>query len=228
MLARLEYVNWLESILQGAPASRNQVLASAWRRDIVADTAPNIIDFETRYKKRELARAAEEEPPFHIIRRAYVAGFEFKIVDKPNRARTRASGACERRQFCFACFHHTRANGRLLTLLHLMICQRACKISVKPMLRTVCRTFGPASGIMSHEEAITLPLCERLPEARWQKILLSEVGCPYAVRGFDYDYVGILWLDDLIWRGHHWEINAATVPPSASPARFSHALTARQ
>jgi len=28
-----DYVNWLESVLQGAPPSRNQVLASAWQRD---------------------------------------------------------------------------------------------------------------------------------------------------------------------------------------------------
>jgi DUF2075 family protein len=36
---------------------------------------------------------------------------------------------------------------------------------------------------------------------------LCEVGCPYAVRGFDYDFVGILWLDDLLWRGDKWTIN---------------------
>jgi DUF2075 family protein len=33
---------------------------------------------------------------------------------------------------------------------------------------------------------------------------LSEVGCPYAVRGFDFDYVGLLWLSDLKWRGGRW------------------------
>jgi uncharacterized protein len=26
---------------------------------------------------------------------------------------------------------------------------------------------------------------------------LSQIGCPYVVRGFDYDYVGLLWLSDL-------------------------------
>ena len=30
---------------------------------------------------------------------------------------------------------------------------------------------------------------------------LSEVGCPYAVRGYDYDYVGVLSLSDLVVRG---------------------------
>lgn len=26
---------------------------------------------------------------------------------------------------------------------------------------------------------------------------LGQVGCPYVVRGFDYGYVGVLWLNDL-------------------------------
>jgi hypothetical protein len=36
---------------------------------------------------------------------------------------------------------------------------------------------------------------------------LSEVGCPYVVRGFDYDWVGILWLLDLVWRHGHWTVD---------------------
>jgi hypothetical protein len=34
---------------------------------------------------------------------------------------------------------------------------------------------------------------------------LCEVGCPYTVRGFDYDYLGVLWLKDLVWRSSKWE-----------------------
>ena len=33
---------------------------------------------------------------------------------------------------------------------------------------------------------------------------LGEVGCPYAVRGFDFDYIGVLWLSDLVWRDGCW------------------------
>ena len=36
---------------------------------------------------------------------------------------------------------------------------------------------------------------------------LSEVGCPYVVRGFDYAYLGVLWLKDLIWRGDRWQFD---------------------
>jgi len=40
---------------------------------------------------------------------------------------------------------------------------------------------------------------------------LCEVGCPYVVRGFDYDYVGILWLNDLLWRAHRWKVDPNAV-----------------
>jgi len=43
---------------------------------------------------------------------------------------------------------------------------------------------------------------------------LCEVGCPYAVRGFDYDFIGILWLNDLQWRGDKWIVNPDAVEES--------------
>jgi hypothetical protein len=33
---------------------------------------------------------------------------------------------------------------------------------------------------------------------------LCEVGCPYVVRGFDFDYLGLLWMGDLVRRGNEW------------------------
>lgn len=36
---------------------------------------------------------------------------------------------------------------------------------------------------------------------------LCEVGCPYSVRGFDYQYIGVLWLEDLIWRKGRWAVD---------------------
>ncbi len=40
---------------------------------------------------------------------------------------------------------------------------------------------------------------------------LCEVGCPYAVRGFDFDYVGVLWLGDLQYRGGNWTVDTGHV-----------------
>jgi hypothetical protein len=44
---------------------------------------------------------------------------------------------------------------------------------------------------------------------------LAEVGCPYVIRGFDYDYLGILWMSDLRWREDAWEADPAHVHESA-------------
>jgi hypothetical protein len=35
---------------------------------------------------------------------------------------------------------------------------------------------------------------------------LVEVGCPYVVRGFDFDWIGLLWLNDLVWRDNGWRV----------------------
>lgn len=52
------------------------------------------------------------------------------------------------------------------------------------------------------------------PAGEIAKDPLCEVGCPYAVRGFDYDYVGIVWLDDLLWRSGRWQVNPVKVHES--------------
>ncbi len=44
---------------------------------------------------------------------------------------------------------------------------------------------------------------------------LCEIGCPYVVRGFDFDYVGLLWMSDLVWRGDRWAVNLDQVHESA-------------
>ena len=40
---------------------------------------------------------------------------------------------------------------------------------------------------------------------------LCEIGCPYVVRGFDFDYVGLLWLEDLVWRKDRWVVQPERV-----------------
>jgi DUF2075 family protein len=43
---------------------------------------------------------------------------------------------------------------------------------------------------------------------------LCEVGCPYVVRGFDYDHLGVIWGADLLWRGR-WMVDLDRVHESA-------------
>jgi DUF2075 family protein len=45
------------------------------------------------------------------------------------------------------------------------------------------------------------------PGSRIAQDQLAEVGCTYAIRGFDFDYVGLLWLGDLQWASDQWTVN---------------------
>ncbi|MCU7492868.1 MAG: DUF2075 domain-containing protein [Ignavibacteria bacterium] len=53
------------------------------------------------------------------------------------------------------------------------------------------------------------------PESKMHTDPLAEVGCPYVIRGFDYDYLGILWLEDLVWRKDAWKVNPEHIHESA-------------
>jgi hypothetical protein len=52
---------------------------------------------------------------------------------------------------------------------------------------------------------------------------LGEVGCPYVVRGFDFDYLGILWFSDLVWRTDCWMVNLEHIHESAWNLTFGRA-----
>lgn len=49
---------------------------------------------------------------------------------------------------------------------------------------------------------------------------LCEVGCPYTVRGFDFDYVGLLWMSDLVNRNGQWSV----VPENVHESGLSPSL----
>lgn len=40
--------------------------------------------------------------------------------------------------------------------------------------------------------------------ARRKEDQLSEVGCIYSCQGFEFEYVGVIWGRDLVWRNGHW------------------------
>lgn len=44
---------------------------------------------------------------------------------------------------------------------------------------------------------------------------LCEVGCPFVVRGFDWDHVGLLWLEDLVWRNGQWMLDLDHIKETA-------------
>lgn len=52
---------------------------------------------------------------------------------------------------------------------------------------------------------------------------LCEVGCPYETRGFDFDYVGILWLGDVVWRKDRWKIDLNKTVDRANKCAYGQA-----
>lgn len=52
---------------------------------------------------------------------------------------------------------------------------------------------------------------------------LCEVGCPYEIRGFDFDWVGILWLGDVVWRGDKWMLDLNKCVDRANKSSVSKA-----
>lgn len=69
---------------------------------------------------------------------------------------------------------------------------------------------------------------QAVPGSKMNDNPLSEVGCPYVVRGFDYDYLGVLWLDDLVWRNNQWQVNFENIYESAWKLTLSRARKERE
>jgi DUF2075 family protein len=53
------------------------------------------------------------------------------------------------------------------------------------------------------------------PGSHMAEDCLAEVGCPYVVRGFDFDWIGVLWLEDLVRRDDRWVANFDHIHESA-------------
>jgi uncharacterized protein len=209
-----EYVTWVESVLKGQPVSENQVHATAWRNPPPPDHPLNVIHFPKEDDVQKPARAAEEAPPYKIRKRVNVWGFDFQIFHTPTqledalRARAREGNSIR-----LLSSYSRKWKTRKATAAHDLPAsmQDFCEAYMEngePHLWSRVWNFVPQSG------TDYTAFIRAAPGTRMATDPLCEVGCPYAVRGFDYDYVGVLWLDDLVWRSSHWEVRTASVHES--------------
>jgi hypothetical protein len=209
-----EYVNWLESLLDGNAVSKNQVLATAWRSGIPLEHPLNVIDFPIARDTEPILRAADEAPSYEAKRRFQNVAFDFQIFPTPalleQALRERASeGNSVRLLSSYSRKWKTRGAAVPHKLPPSM--QDFCETYVendKERIWSRVWNFVPQNGT-NYTDFI-----RAAPGSRMADDPLCEVGCPYAVRGFDYDYVGVLWLDDLVWRDSHWQVNHASVHES--------------
>jgi hypothetical protein len=204
-----DYVEWIESVLSGAPAAANRQLAERWRHPSAKARIRKIVD-AAAVDREWAARAAES--PLGYGTSPTAGRFDFRIFAEPDTwesslRKITASAQTVRllAAYCREWKTDGMANphdlpGKLMDFYEPYAGGRRYWSRIW--------NFVPQNGtnytwfVRAHPagKVAVDPLC--------------EVGCPYAVRGFDYDYVGILWLNDLLWRGNHWGINLDAVHES--------------
>jgi len=183
-----EYVDWVEQVLSGYPAGQNCRLSTVWR------------DFEP-----QVDRVRDGAVPVYggIGQNSNRSqGMRFKICDSPADMETELRSRLEE-----------GASVRLLS-----------SYSQEWKTRDAASPHDLSPEMMDFH----VPYEDGGVQRYWNKVWnyvpngdytlfvqsragspmhedpLCEVGCPYAVRGFDFDYVGILWMEDLVWRGDRW------------------------
>ncbi len=220
-----EYVTWLESFLSGASTVTNQVLASAWYQPEIAEKPANVTDLRAELRKQELLRAGEEASPYVVSRRLRKAEFEFKLFDNPVRLES--------------ALRDRAAEGNSIRLLSSYSREWKTSETTAPhelpaSMKDFCETYlengeekvwSRVWNCVPRRGTDYTAFIRAAPGSRMAEDSLCEVGCPYAVRGFDYDYVGILWLDDFIWRDGQWKVNETSVYESGITNLVNRAIT---
>jgi hypothetical protein len=196
-----EYVDWVEGLLHGDPATRNRVRAGAWRVDI--EFGERVVAMQRTLRSdapyastriREVTKPSRIRTPFH-----------FQLVDNPEKleAALRSQVAAGRSVRIVSSFSRKwitkgRPNPHSLPA-ELRDFNEPYAIEGKKRVWSRVWNFAPREDYTLFVQA---PAGSRMSEDP-----ICEVGCPYVVRGFDFDYLGILWLNDLVWREGKWEIN---------------------
>lgn len=200
-----EYVDWVEALLRGEKASANRVRASAWHFDT------NDVDGVVA-----LRRVAQQAAPYVVTPKVGAANsprfrtpFLFRIAEDPEEMegalrKQLSSGKTVRLISTFSrewiSANDRNPHGRPPNLRDFQI-----PYGRDGVTKTWSRiwNFAPSGDYTLFVQATLGSKMAADP--------LCEVGCPYVVRGFDYDYLGILWLEDLVWRVDKWVVNPQIV-----------------
>jgi hypothetical protein len=185
-----EYTDWLEAFLRGDDPSELIKIAARWR-------------LQPRMNPRQIGAPMAADAP--RMPRVAPRGLEFELVDTPAdldaRLRGRISGGASARLLAsYARKWRTRGVGSPHRL---------------PPGQMDFHIPYEATGRMHHwsrpwnfvpQGHDYTAFIQGSPGYPMALDPLCEVGCPYAVRGFDFDYIGVLWLSDLVYRSGTWRV----------------------
>lgn len=227
-----EYVSWVESLLGGESEQLSRVYASAWytRAGLSPDvTAPrpigNVIPLRVRNpnlsNSESLTLAAEGGRGYLVTGVQNHSGMDFRVFDDPfeMEAQLRKHAATYRVRLVSTYSRPWKTEDSTfphhLPMEELDFCEA---VSTSAGVKKWARPWnfvpkGDYTGFIAGRLGLPIhddPLC--------------EVGCTYAVRGFDFDYLGVLWLDDLLWRNGHWTVPLKNVYESGIRPLVKQAL----
>lgn len=189
-----EYIAWVEGLLSARARAELTELASFWR--VVAPSGLLSVESE-----RVAEPGVTNVVPFPSPRRR----FKFELVDSPAELDAILSA------------HHREAQTVRLVSSYARkwVTEKAAwPHSLPGNLQDFHLTWRSASGLQSWSRVWNwrgapegyVGWIDPSPGVPMADNPLAEVGCPYTVRGFDYDYLGVLWLSDIVWRKDHWEV----------------------
>lgn len=219
-----EYVAWVESLLADSPTEVNQIHASTWRSDPVANAQPaatgNVFAFPRGGRAglpRDLLHEADpallaaENAGSYTMPKATRQAFNYRLYDDP-----------------FALERALRELSPNHTVRLLSSYSRPWKTQgvinphlAKPEGQDFCepivvngetRLWTKPWNVVPKGDYT--PFVQARPGSAMATDPLCEVGCPYAVRGFDFHYVGLIWLEDLVWRDGKWVVQVNHVHES--------------
>ncbi len=212
-----DYVDWVDSLF-GFTSLQTVEMAS---------TAENVIalNYDQRRSSFPILKAAENVIPIGGSKKTLgipFAPFEMKFVDNLHQLDAVLHAKIEQGHTARLLASYARKWTTKRVALphnlppHLMDFHEAYNRNGKTEHWSKIWNYVPNGGDYTHY--IQAP-----PGSKISDDPLCEVGCPYVVRGFDFDYVGLLWLSDLIWRSVRWVVDADHVFESGINRRIAAA-----
>ncbi len=189
-----EYIDWIDGVLSAESIVGLKKLAAFWREDLPSHSVGS--------EELQIAEDGSSKlVPFPNPRHR----FAFELVDSPAEL-----------EAALAAHHRGGETVRLVSsFARKWVTERAARPhELPPSMQDFCLRWSNQSGahtwsrIWNWRDAPEgyVGWIDPAPGVPMAANPLAEIGCPYTVRGFDYDYLGILWLSDVVWRSDHWEV----------------------
>ncbi len=197
-----EYVSWVEAVLDGVPAPSCRSLATFQQQDGLHVAGGTPVAAEPTIQYQAGIAAAQGNPIFEFQVCETLKGLEQRLREKLDGGHTARIVASYARKWVTG--KATLPHGLPAKNMDFHI---SWVENGKPVFW---------SRIWNHRDLKHgyAGFVQGLPGTKMGEDPLSEVGCRYTVRGFDYDFIGLLWFKDVLRQKALWRVDSAQVHES--------------